>query len=349
MAIIDKPSDYFNPVIYTGNGGTQTISNVNFQPNFTWIKHRDGATAHMLFDSVRGALYRLQSNSTNTSTSAANTLTSWNSDGFVLGSENDTNGNSRLFVSWNWLTGTSFSNSSGSNGANLDSTGSLNTDAGFSIVSFTGQRDATRNIYHGLGSIPKIIIIKNTAVTQGWTVYSSAIAANERLVLNNTTAKGTCAACFANTRPTSSVFTVGDDADTNGTGNAMIAYCFAEKQSYSKFGTYTGNGSTDGPFVYTGFSPSFIMGKRTDGTGPWWMLDNKRDGYNVTNRYLLADDSRTEGTDVEYNTDFLSNGWKARYNNGNFNASGGSYIYMAFAENPFVTSTANGSIPATAR
>ena len=352
MAIIDKPSDYFNTKLYTGNASTQTISDVNFQPNLTWIKNRNGVRNHMLFDSVRGALYRLQSNTTAASASTANTLTSWNSDGFALGSENDTNGTGATFASWNWKAGTSFTNdASGTGIGSIDSTGSVNTDAGFSIITYSGT-DGTETVAHGLSAVPKMIIFKYRNGVINWLAYHASLGATKSIYFDATSAATTTYDYFADTEPTSSVFTVKKDGsyvETNNSGGNFIAYCFADVQGYSKFGSYTGNGSTDGPFVYTGFSPSFIMGKRTDGTGPWWMLDNKRDGYNVTNRYLLADDSRAEGTDAEYNTDFLSNGWKARYSNGNFNADGGSYIYMAFAENPFVTSTDNGSIPATAR
>ena len=341
---IDKPSDYFNTKLYTGNGSTQTISSVGFQPDWTWIKHRDGATAHMIFDSVRGALYRLQSNSSNPHTSAANTLTSWNSDGFALGTENDTNGNTRLFASWNWLAGTSFSNSAGANGADLASAGSYNRDAGFSIVTWTGNATDDQQIYHGLNAVPQMMLVKNTTNgnNESWKVYHQAIGNTHALTLDTTAAKSDNVEWWSDETPTSTVFTVGRQDATN--NNSMIAYCFAPKQGYSKFGSYTGNGNADGTFVYTGFLPAFVIIKATSGTENWRMYDNKRNGFNVDNEQLFPNLNDAEASDVDL--DILSNGFKCRRNSGGFNNSGTTYIYMAFAENPFVTST---GVPATAR
>jgi len=339
---INKSSSFMNNKLYTGNSSTQTISGVGFQPDFTWIKHRDGATANMLFDVLRGPLYRLQSNSTNTSASAANTLTSWNSDGFALGTENDVNGNSRLFASWNWkANGSGSANTVGS----INSTVSVNTTSGFSIVKWTGDRSQTQTIGHGLGSIPKMIIIKNTSVTQGWTVYSSEINANERLVLNSNATQGTCTACFANTRPTNTVFTVGDDADTNGTGNTMIAYCFSNVQGHQKIGSYTGNnpaGGTNTQFVYTGFKPRLVMFKEMSGAGNWNIYDLNRNynltenNYNIRAARLAWNESSAESSFTDdHGIDILSNGFNIRDNSNDFytvNANNETYMYYAVGQ-----------------
>jgi len=341
MAIINKPSDFFNTKLYNGSGSNQSITGVGFQPDWVWIKERNGTNEHNLFDSVRGTTKRLESSTTAAEQTSSTTLTAFGSDGFTVGNNGGTGQSGGNYVGWNWKAGTSFTNdASGTGIGTIDSSGSVNQDAGFSIVKWVAN-GSNATIKHGLSTAPSMIILKTTSVQKNWVVGHDAIGWGKNLWLNGTDAVNTGSTYWNNTAPTSSVFSVGTAGDTNDSGETIIAYCFAEKQSYSKFGFYIGNGNADGPFIYTGFKPSFIMGKRTDGTGPWWMLDNKRDGYNVTNRYLLANDSRTEGTDAEYNTDILSNGFKARYNNGNFNASGGSYIYMAFAENPFVAGNFN--------
>jgi hypothetical protein len=345
---IDKPSDYFNTKLYTGNGSTQTISSVGFQPDWTWLKHRDGATAHMIFDSVRGALYRLQSNSDNTSVSAANTLTSWNSDGFALGTENDTNGSGRLFTSWNWKAGTSFTNDASSTGiGTIDSAGSVNNDSGFSIVSYTGNATDNASVKHGLNTAPKMVIIKDLSDTSTWGVWHQSLTnAGYRLTLSTTGAQTDDTAFLggsSRTLPTSSVFSLGGGGGGNG-ANANIAYCFAEKQGYSKFGSYTGNGNADGAFIYTGFKPAWIMVKRISAAGSWLIYDNKRNTFNVADKEILAESNIAEDSVGRF--DILSNGFKNKTSNNANNADGSIYIYMAFAENPFVTST---GVPATAR
>ena len=342
---IDKPSDYFTTKLYTGNGSTQTISGVGFQPDWTWLKHRDGATAHMIFDSVRGALYRIQSNSSNTSVSAANTLTAWNSDGFALGNENDTNGNSRLFASWNWKAGTSFTNDASSTSVgSVDTAGSVNTDAGFSIMKYTGVA-GEQTIAHGLGAVPKMIWVKNLDSTENWRIYHHSIGAGGYLKLNTTDATTDDTGPFSNTTPTSSVITMGGDDGTMHANEEMIAYIFAEKQGYSSISQYKGNGNANGPFIYTGFKPAFIMIRGYAGTDDWIMVDNKRSGYNPENEHLDANNNAAE-SDGSGNIDFLSNGFKIKSTFSSMNYSTGKYIYIAFAENPFVTST---GVPGTGR
>ena len=345
---IPKGSLYMNTKLYTGTGSSNSVTGVGFQPDMTWFKHRNGTSEHNIYDAVRGATKRIIPNDTSAEGTQSNGLSAFGSDGFTVVDSNATNLNNGTYASWNWkANGAGSTNTTGS----LDSTVSVNTTAGFSIVKWTGDRSQTQTIGHGLGSIPKMIIIKNLSATQGWTVYSSEIGANERLVLNNDSAKGTCTACFGNTRPTSSVFTVGDDADTNGTGNAMIAYCFADVKGYSKMASYIGNGSsTDGTFVYTGFKPAFVLWKKSSDTGNWLMMDDKRSTFNFAQTYLKANATAAEDvTSSDIRWDFLSNGLKCRGDSSSINSSGAKYIYMAFASNPFVATSGSDAIPVTAR
>ena len=342
---IDKPSDYFNTLLYTGNGGTQSITGVGFTQNFTWIKSRSTTQNHYAFDTVRGAQKQLYpSLASAEDTGQSNGLNAFTSDGFNLGTEVGVNGNGATFASWNWKAGTSFSNSAGANGADLASAGSYNRDAGFSIVTFTGNATDDQQIYHGLNAVPQMMILKNrtNSNNESWKVYHQAIGNTHSLTLDTTAAKNDNVEWWSDETPTSTVFTVGRQDGTN--NNSMIAYCFAEKQGYSKFGSYTGNGNADGTFVYTGFSPAWVMMKRTNSTGNWFLHDNKRPGFNDTQNVLMAD--LTNAEDTGYNLDLLSNGFKLRNVGATQNGSGSSFIYMAFAEQPFVTST---GIPATAR
>ena len=345
---IDKPSDYFNTKLYTGNGSTNAITGVGFQPDWVWIKDRDNANDHKLYDGVRGATKYLISNSTAAEATQANGLTSFDSDGFTLGSYGGTNGSGGgsgpNFVSWNWLaSNTTASNTDG----DITSTVSANTTSGFSIVSYTGTANSSDTVGHGLGAVPKMIIIKRRDDAGGtnWCVYHVSNNNTKVMFLESTSAGISNIRYWNNTTPTSSVFSIGNDDSLNASGGSFIAYCFAEKKGFSKFGSYTGNGSADGTFVYTGFKPAFIMVKDyTTAGNNWFIWDNKRDGYNVINRYLRPNLSDAEG--YYEAIDILSNGFKNRNTSGSANGSGTGYIYMAFAENPFVTS---GGIPTTAR
>jgi len=336
---IDKPTDYFNTVLYTGNGSTQSITGVGFQPDWVWIKNRNNAYNHILTDVVRGAPKSLQTNSTGAEQNETNDLSSFDSDGFSLGSNSRVNENTIPLVSWNWLAGGSASSNTD---GTLTSSVSANTTAGFSIVSYTGTGSAT-TLGHGLGAVPKMIIFKNRDATDEWIVYHVATSATKFLRLNaNTATTDSSTYQFNGTVPTSSVFSAGEGNSQS--SEKYIAYCFAEKKGYSKFGSYTGNGNADGTFVYTGFKPAWVMRKRTDAANNWGMNDNKRNTFNITEELLTADtnNAASDGTGI----DMLSNGFKMRTNGSLHNASGGSYVYMAFAESPFVTSK---GIPTTAR
>ena len=344
---IDKPSDYFNTKLYTGTGSEHAISGIGFAPNLVWLKCRSDANNPMLFDTVRGATKNLYPNLTTAEGTEAQSLKSFDSDGYTLGTESDINGSSKTNVGWNWKAGTSFTNDASSTGVgSIDSAGSVNQDAGFSIIGYSGDTsDAPSTVAHGLSQKPEMMFIKRRTLSGQWVVYNKTIGATHNLHLDSTDASSAYQYFFNNTEPTSSVFTVGDDGESNKTGSNYIAYCFHSVQGYSKIGSYTGNGNADGTFVYTGFKPAWLMVKRTDGTDYWYMYDNKRDVDNVIEHKLEANDSAAEYTSVDW-LDFTSNGFKWRYTGGGVNASGGSFIYMAFAENPFVTST---GVPATAR
>jgi hypothetical protein len=343
---INKPSDYFNTVLYTGNESTNAITGVGFQPDFCWIKNRDcsldGTDDHKLWDSVRGATNALISNSTAAEFTQSG-LDSFDSDGFTLGSHVGINRSGDACVAWNWLAGgTASSNTDGSTTSSV----SVNTTAGFSIVSYAGNDTADSTIGHGLGVKPDFIIFKDRTATGRWHTYHSVLGATGHMRLDSTSAFNTATSFMNDTEPTSSVINLGTSAHVNGVSQDHIAYCFAEKKGFSKFGTYTGNGSADGPMVYTGFKPAFVIVKDYSQLSGWEMADNKRtsSGGNVIDKELRPNDNIAETTNNYI--DFLSNGFKIRNNFGNWNGSGATYIYMAFAEHPFVSSTGT---PTTAR
>jgi len=352
---IDDPTAYFQTKLYTGNSSTQSITfdgNTNMQPDWVWIKSRSVTEWHQVHDSVRGVAKYLftNTNSVENERDPNDQVTSFNSNGFSLGAgANDSvNSDGESYASWNWKAGTSFSNDASSTSiGSIDSAGSVNDTAGFSIIRWSGT-GSNATIAHGLGSAPKMMIIKRlTGGTEQWIVYHQAISPAKHLFLNLTDAENADTNNFQNTATTSSVFSVGTYNQMNASGtNNMIAYCFAEKKGYSKFGSYTGNGNADGTFVYTGFKPAWLMLKKSSASGnSWQIFDNKRDTGNALDNTLEANDSTVEATGTD-RLDFLSNGFKIRTNGSAQNASGATLIYMAFAENPFVTST---GVPATAR
>ena len=356
---IDKPSDYFETLTWTGadTSAGRDFTGVGFQPDWVWCKTRSVGNGHKLFDSVRGVGKSLQSEGTGAEvTNDGNGyIDSFDSDGFssIAGSSNNYNFNisSETIVAWNWKAGTSFTNDASATGiGNIDSTGSVNTDAGFSVISYTGDANADNTVAHGLGSVPKMIILKNRSISSNWMVYHASTGAQAPLFLNLNNAAGSGDPDRFKVVPTSSVFTPGTAQEGNGSGNSIIAYCFADVKGYSKVGgSYTGNGqdTPNGVFTYLGFTPAFILIKATD-INSWVIVDNKRPAdSNPVDNSLAADSNAAETTgDINTTFDFLSNGFRTNGNSGNNNSSGQKYIYMAFAENPFVTST---GVPATAR
>ena len=339
---ITKPTDYFNTVIYSGSNSNQSITGVGFQPDWVWIKNRSSTPSHMLNDAVRGAGKQINSDSSNAELDRTY-FQSFDSDGFSLeGNVSDYNQNSSNFVAWNWLaSNTTASNTDG----DITSTVSANTTAGFSIVSYTGT-GSNATVGHSLGTTPSMIIFKNRDSITDWRVYHKTLGATKGIRLSSNGAEQTSSTYFNNTEPTSSLFTVSTAVDTNENTSNFIAYCFAEKKGYSKFGSYTGNSNADGTFVYTGFKPAWVVIKRTDTTANWHMLDNKRDPINEADATLLANDSGAE-FESSNDVDFLSNGFKLRANQTSTNV--GTYIYMAFAENPFVGNDSGTAVPVVAR
>jgi hypothetical protein len=308
--------------LYTGNGSTQTISGLEFSPDLVWIKGRSGATDHALYDTVRGVQQQLESNTTTDETTESTGLTAFNSDGFALGALAQANTSSATYAAWCW---------------------DESVSAGFDIVTYTGNGSA-RTIAHSLGVAPSMIIVKarTTASTdQGWPVYHSAntaAPATDYLLLNDTAATADLDTVWNDTAPTSSVFSVGTNALVNANADTYVAYCFAPVSGYSSFGSYTGNGSADGPFVYLGFRPAMVIVKMSSSTGNWTILDSKRAGYNVDNDPLFPNLSNAEGTtDL---IDITSNGFKVRTTDATFNTNAGTYVYATWAESPFQYSRA---------
>jgi len=319
--------------LYTGTGATQTISNsvngVSFQPDFVWMKGRSGATNHALYDSVRGTTKDLVSNSTGPETTQATGLTAFSSTGFTIGALAKINTSTATYVGWQWLAGagSSSSNTSGS----LTTTVSVNASAGFSVVTYTGAGGVS-TIGHGLGVAPSMMIFKDRdGAANNWPVYHKSLGNTSALLLDTTGASTATTNWWSNTSPTSSVATIGSN-ETN-TGNKYVAYCFAAVAGYSAFGSYTGNGSNDGPFIYLGFRPRFLLIKSSTSAENWWLLDSTRDPYNVASLYLHPNASIAESSFAT--VDFLSNGFKLRYNGAAVNASGATLIYAAFAETAF--------------
>ena len=344
---IAKPTDYFNTLLYTGNDGNgRSITGVGFQPDWTWIKGRSNSDNHILGDSARGGNKQIYSNLTNAETSATGMIQSFNTDGFTLGNDGAVNGSSETYASWNWKAGGS--STTNPSGGTITTTASVNTTAGFSVFTYTGTGVAA-HLAHGLGVAPTVVIIKGRSNTDQWFVKHPGIASNEYLYLNTTSAKVSGANAWSATNPDATKIYVGTDAGVNGSGVTYVCYAFAEKKGYSKFGSYTGNGNADGTFVYTGFKPAFVMVKCTSNADNWNIHDSVRNEFNLTDNILYPNLSNAEGNPSVLSMDLLSQGFKFRGSDGGTNGSGSPYIYMAFAENPFVGNVSGTAVPVTAR
>ena len=329
-----QSSDHFNTVLYTGTGSNRSVTGVGFQPDWLWIKSRSATGNHSLMDSSRSSgTVRLQSDQNAAEDQYG--VGSLDADGFTL-EGGVHNGSSVTNVAWNWKAngGTTSSNTDGS----ITSTVQANTTAGFSIVTYTGTGASNATIGHGLGAVPKQIWVKNRDASYNWKVYhaeNTSAPETDYLVLDTTDATVDSNTHWNDTVPTSTVFSIGSSNALIRSGDNFVAYCFAEIEGYSKFGKYIGNGSTDGTFVYTGFRPAFVIYKRTNSTGNWGMLDSTRSTFNVTDDWMASNLSNSETAESNRDADFLSNGFKLDGTNNDTNASGSTYIYMAFAENPF--------------
>jgi len=351
---INKSTDYFNTVLYTGNNSSpRTITGVGFQPDMNWSKIRSESADHWLQDAVRGANKIIRPNGTDDElvNGSGGYLSSFNADGYVIasGSSNNNNFNksSGTYVSWNWkANGAGSANTDGS----INSTVSVNTTAGFSIVSFTGT-GSNATVGHGLGVVPQMVIIKDRTSGNDWFIYNKNVGATKYLKLNDNSAEASSSTLFQDTDPTNQVFSIGTNGNVNTNGNTYIAYCFAEKVGYSKFGSYVGNGNADGTFVYTGFKPSWLMIKGTGSTDNWHIFDIKRNPYYPTSSSyggmatrLMA--NRNDADDLSQGGfEFLSNGLKMTTSWAGGNNSGEKFIYMAFGQ----SLVGSNNIPCTAR
>ena len=341
MAYSINAKDYFNTKLYSGTGSSNAITGVGFQPDLTWIKARSHTYAHCLIDAVRAVGTTIASNSSSAAYSSATEITSFNTDGFTLGTDNGVNNGSHTFVSWNWK-------ANGAGSANTDGTinttaTSVNTTSGFSISKYVGNGTGGATIGHGLGKVPKWIIIKKTSGTEQWVIGESASGFTKNLHFTTGTTN-TSSSVWNDTAPTSSVFSVGTNSGTNSSGQTYIAYCWSEIIGFSKMGKYIGNASTNGPMVFCGFKPAYVLIKNVSATNNWFLQDCERIGYNFANHLQKPN---TDGADdTGSHLDILSNGFKVRSSSANNNGSGNTMVYIAFAKAPLV---GTNNIPATAR
>jgi len=347
---IDDPSAYFQTLLWTGNStdarALTNDGNSDLQPDWVWLKNRDIGYNHFLQDSSRGNTKVLSSDSTAAESTFTNMVESFDTNGFTIGFDGSQvpNFNGNTFVGWQWKAngGSTSSNTDGTltGGATVQA----NTDAGFSIITYTGTSQTNPTVGHGLNQAPELVIVKNRDLARNWAVGSTAVGWTKYLKLDDTTAATTNSGWWGNQDPTSTTVGLGTASQTAGNTYDYVMYAFHSVQGYSKFGTYKGNSNANGPFVYTGFKPAWVMVKKTNGTGGWVIMDNKRNTFNVVDKKLAADKTDSESTVSIF--DFLSNGFKLRVSNSPQNQTGDTYLYMAFAENPFTTSTGT---PTTAR
>ena len=344
---INKSSLHMNSKLYTGTGSSNALTGINFQPDLTWIKKRDGTNYHVLTDAVRGATKQIYSNDTGAEQAVAEGLKSFDSDGFTLGTNGDTNGNGGSYVGWNWKAGTTSGITTDGNTTITPSYYSINQTAGFSIIKYTGNGVEGAKLSHGLGGTLATMVTKKLDTTGDWVCYHKGVATGKNVWWNYTlteTARSPNGYIYS---PDATNIALSTHANVNNNGTEYIAYCWKEVTGYSKFGSYTGNGNADGTFVYTGFKPAWVMRKNIDGgvTESWIIEDNKRNTFNPVNEMLIANGNNAEVAN-NFDTDFLSNGFKMRTNNDGTNRSSTNYIYMAFAEAPLV---GDNNVPCTAR
>ena len=340
---IDDPTLYFNTVLYTGTGSEQTVSGVNFSPGLTWLKSRSNGQPNVLSDSVRGGNKQLYTADTQAETTYSQYLKSFNSDGFVLGTDSGINQSSQTFVSWNWKAGGSASNNTD---GNKTISLSVNTTAGFSVGTYAGTgQDST--IGHGLGAVPDWLMIKNrSSGSRKWQLWHNGLTGtNKYLAIDRSGAELTDSASWDNTAHSNTVWNTYGSGEANQNGENFVCYAWTSIQGFSKFGSYTGNGNANGPFIYTGFKPAWIMTKQINGGSSWIVHDNKRDPINTVTEYFTVEENDAAGT-LANSFDLCSNGFKVRTSNGDRNSSGDSFAYWAFAESPLVNSE---GIPNNAR
>ena len=345
---IDDPSAYFQIALYTGNQTARSITNdgnSNLQPDWIWDKNRNtSGYHHNAYDSSRGVGKQLRPNKDDAEISQAQGVTAFNSDGFSLGTDDSSNKTNSPYVAWQWKAngGTTSTNTAGTN---IDTTVQANTTSGFSIMTYTGTGTDNDSLGHGLGAVPHVIAVKNRDEQNGWQVYhhkNTSSPETDYLNFNDNGATADDSDRWSDQAPSSTIITLGGNDGVSKANVKYVCYAWTEIQGYSKFGSYTGNGNADGAFIYTGFKPAWLMVKKTNETEAWFIADSKRTPINPNDDILEANDSAAEGASTTL--DLLSNGFKFRHENGN--TTDDSYIYMAFAEHPFVSSK---GVPCTAR
>ena len=347
---INKSTDYFNTKTFTGTGSSNAITGIGHQPDFVWIKDRQDTHSHNLFTSLIGVTKRMNSDNDDAETTNAESLKSFDSDGFTLGTQTNVNQSGHTNVSWNWkAAGASGSGTTAGSGTSKAYSYIVNTTAGFSITKFVGNGTSGHKIPHSLGATPKMFVVKNRSTgSTDWQVYSPVGDPTDALALNQSDGTGDSESYWSDEAPDATYIVVGGGNAVNKNGDDLVCYAWKEVTGYSKFGSYTGNGNTDGSFIYLGFKPAFFMIKRTDGAGDKWrMWDNKRSPFNLVDDSLACNETSAEYDDTSVSLDFLSNGVKMKMSGGGAgNGSGETYIFMAFAEAPLVGSN---NVPCTAR
>ena len=346
---IDDPSAYFKCHLYTGTGSSnaQTFADTDtdMQPDMVWIKSRSDGFNHMLYDAARGVQKHIKPDTTAAEATDSNSLTAFGSDGFTVGSNSDLNNSSDTYVAWCWKA--NGSGAANSEGNTTTTKTSANTTSGFSIITYDGD-GAAATLGHGLGSVVNLIIQKNIDDTENWHVYhhkNTSAPETDYLTLNTTNATDDQSSRWNDTAPTSTLITIGTDSSVSQSGESMVMYAWSEKQGFSKFGSYIGNANANGDFIYLGFRPALVIVKKASATDNWFMFDNKREGYNALNDALRPNLANAELNLSGVGMDLLSNGFKLRSGDDDLNDSN-TFIYMAWAEAPFVNS--NG-VPCNAR
>ena len=349
---IDDGSLYFQSKIWSGNGSAGTSitndGNSDLQPDFFWAKVRNHTYNHIVLDSTRGTSKRIIPNATDAEDTFAGFMNSFDADGFTLNTDVNTNESGKTYVAWQWKANGGTTTSFSASGAQLAGTRQSNTTAGFSIITYTGDGNNNATIPHGLSSAVKFVMIKDRGNITNWYVGHDGTFTTGEIFLNSNSGVSAAFGPFNKTAPTSTNIVLGTDGNVNGSGDSMICYAFSEVQGYSKFGTYTGNGSSsDGPFVYTGFKPAFLITKKSSASDHWKIYDNQRDPFNDGSLTgMKANSNDSEADSGTRGIDLLSNGFKIREGDGDTNGVGQDFIYMAFAEHPFVSSE---GVPVTAR
>ena len=344
---VPKSTLHFTPKLWSGNSSSQAITGLEFAPNWVWGKNRSGTQPHQLLDTTRGANNILSSNTSTGNVVDSQILNSFNSDGFTLGSQDQLNDTGQTYVGWNWKAGTTSGIATDATTTITPSSYSFNQTAGFSIIRYSGNGVDGAYLPHGLGASPKVMIVKRLNDNgEDWYMYNTALGNQKYMKLNSAAAISGTDGMWGSYTPDSVNMKMSNDAQIGASGGTFIMYCFAEKTGYSKFGSYIGQGGNGEPFIYTGFKPAFIITRNVTSAVNWGMFDNKRNEFNVVQNVLLPDNSAAETTGTAKHFDFLSNGFKVKNDSLQYNGTNETHVYLAFAEEPLVSTNGNA---ATAR